>query len=73
MRLLGPIIVIGLVGGILDTTTGLSKIWCFLIGVAAFFLIVLVKSIFTTYRIMRETKGKNKIYIDQNNNIAKAE
>lgn len=71
MRLIVPAIIIGLVGGILDYYTSLHKVWCFLIGVVAFFLFLFIKSLFTTARIMRETKGKKKIWIDQNNRMIK--
>lgn len=73
MKWIVPAIIIGLVGGILDEYTDLHKVWCFLIGVVAFFLYVFIKSIFTTKRIMKQTKGNKKIWIDQNNNVAKAE
>lgn len=35
----------------------MHKVWRFLIGVATFFLYVFVKSIFITFRIMKQTKG----------------
>lgn len=73
MKLLVPAIIIGFVGGMLDSLTELHKIWCFLIGVGAFYVFVLIKSIIITARIMRQTKGAKKIWIDQNNNIIKAE
>lgn len=73
MKLLVPAIIIGFVGGMLDGLTELHKIWCFLIGVGAFYVFVLIKSIIITARIMRQTKGAKKIWIDQNNNIIKAE
>ncbi len=73
MKWIIPAIIIGFVGGLLDEFTELHKIWCFLIGVVAFFLYVLIKSIFTTAKIMKETKGHDKIWIDQNNNIVKTE
>ncbi len=73
MKWLVPAIIIGLVGGILDEATNLHKIWCFLIGVGAFFLFVFVQSLWTTAKIMRKTKGAKKIWIDQNNNLIKSE
>lgn len=73
MKWIVPAIIIGAVGGVLDGCTHLHKIWCFLIGVAAFVCFVFIKSIFTTAKIMRQTKGKKKIWIDQNNNIIKTE
>ncbi len=38
MKMLLPVIIIGLVGGVLDTATDLHKALCFLIGVAAFII-----------------------------------
>lgn len=55
-----PVLIIGLVGGLVESLTGWSKIWCFLIGVAAFYLFVFVKSILITIRIMRKTKGEER-------------
>lgn len=49
MRWLVPAVIIGGVGGWLDTTTDLHKIWCFLIGVAAFYGFLFIKSIFYNY------------------------
>lgn len=72
MKLIIPVVIIGIVGGILDQVTELHKVWCFLIGVAAFIVFLFLKSIFTTIRIM-QTKGKKTIWIDQNNNIIKSE
>lgn len=71
MKWLVPAIIIGLVGGILDEYTELHKVWCFFIGVAAFFLFVLIKSIFITARIRKQAKGHKGIWLDQNNNIAR--
>lgn len=71
MRWIIPVIIIGLVGGVLDKVTELSKVWCFLIGVAVFILLLFVKSIFVTIKVMRQTKGAKKVWIDQNNNIIK--
>lgn len=73
MKWIVPAIIIGLVGGFLDEYTELHKVWCFLIGVVAFYFYVFVKSIFTTIRIMKQTKGHKKIWIDQNNNVVKSE
>lgn len=73
MKLIIPVVIIGIVGGILDQVTELHKVWCFLIGVAAFIVFLFLKSIFTTIRIMQKTKGKKNIWIDQNNNIIKSE
>lgn len=73
MKCFVPAVIIGLVGGMLDTYTDLYKIWCFLIGVAAFIIFLFIKSVFITARIMREAKGKKKVWIDQNNNIIKSE
>lgn len=73
MKLIFPAVVIGLVGGLLDSYTELHKIWCFLIGVATFFLLVFIQSLFTTTKIMKQTKGAKKIWLDQNNNIIKSE
>lgn len=73
MRWIVPAVIIGLVGGILDDRTELNKVWCFIIGIAAYIVFLLIKSLFTTVRIMRETKDKKKIWIDQNNNIVKSE
>lgn len=75
MKWLVPAIIVGLVGGILDEITDLHKFWCFLIGVGAFILYLFIKSIFTTIRIMRQTKGKGakKVWLDQNKNIIKTE
>lgn len=68
MKWFVPAIIIGLVGGMFDEFTDLHKIWCFLIGIAAFFLFILVKSVIQTARTMKETKGRKKIWLDQDNN-----
>ena len=73
MKLLVPIVIVGVVGGLLDGFTDLHKIWCFLIGVVAFFLFVFIKSIFIAFRIMRENKGAKTIWIDQNNKVVKTD
>lgn len=73
MKYLVPAFIIGAVGGLLDGFTDLHRAWCFLIGVATFFLFVLVKSIFATFKIMRQTKSNKRIWIDQNNNIVKVD
>lgn len=73
MKWIVPIVIIGLVGGIMDEITELNKVWCFLIGVAAFIVLLLIKSIFIAARIMLKTKGKKKIWIDQNNNVINSE
>lgn len=73
MKWIVPAIIIGLVGGILDEFTQLHKVLCFIIGIAAYLCFLFIKSMFTTARIMRQTKGKKKVWIDQNNNIAKTE
>lgn len=73
MKYIVPAIIIGLTGGILDELTSLHKVWCFIIGIAAFLCFLFFKSIVITVRIMRETKGKTKIWIDQDNNIVKKE
>lgn len=69
MKWIVPAIIIGLTGGLLDEYTQLHKVWCFIIGVAAFLCFLFIKSIITTARIMKQTKGKSKVWIDQNNNI----
>lgn len=73
MKYLVPAVIIGFVGGMLDTLTGLHKIWCFLIGVAIFCLFLLVKSAFTTNKILKQTKGARKVWLDKNNNVIKAD
>lgn len=73
MKWLMPAIIIGLVGGMLDEYTDLHKIWCFLIGVGAFLVYLLIGSLITTFKIMRKTKGAKKILLDQNNNVVKSE
>lgn len=73
MKWIIPAVIIGLVGGLLDSITTLGKFWCFLLGVAAYIVFVLLKSIITTAKIMRRTKGKKKIWLNQNNNIIKSE
>lgn len=73
MKSIVPAVIIGLVGGILDTCTDLHKIWCLIFGIVAFYVFVFIKSIFITARIMRKTKGKKKIWLDQNNNVVKTE
>lgn len=73
MKWIIPAIIIGLAGGILDEYTQLHKVWCFIIGIAAFLCFLFIKSIFTTARIMRQSKGKKKVLIDRNNNIVKTE
>ena len=71
MKWIVPAIIIGLVGGVLDEVTDLHKVWCFLIGVGAFFLILFLKSIVVAASVMRKTRGAKKIWLDQNNNIIK--
>lgn len=73
MNWIVPAAIIGSVGGALDSLTELNKIWCLLIGVVAFSLFVFIKSIFTTARIMHQTKGKKTIRLDQDSNIMKSE
>lgn len=73
MKWIVPAIIIGLTGGILDECTQLHKVWCFIIGIATFVCFLFIKSIFITARIMRQTKNKKKVWIDQNNNIIKTE
>lgn len=73
MKWIVPIVIIGFVGGIMDEITELNKVWCFLIGVATFIVFLLIKSIFIAARIMLKTKGKKKIWIDQNNNVINSE
>lgn len=73
MKWIVSAIVIGLVGGMLDEFTALHKVWCFLIGVGVLLFAAFVKSIITAARIMRQTKGNKKLWIDQNNNIIKGE
>lgn len=73
IKLLLPAIIMGLVGGMLDTCTDLHKVWCFLFGVAAFFVFLLIQSVIKTAVIMKRTKGSKKICLDQNNNIIKTE
>ena len=51
MKWIVPAIIIGLVGGVLDEITDLHKVWCFLIGVGAFFAFVLIQSIITTIKM----------------------
>lgn len=70
MKIIVPAVIIGLIGGLLDEFTELHKIWCFIIGVAAFFVYVFIKSIFLTIKIKRISKGKKRIWLDQNGNIA---
>lgn len=73
IKLLLPAIIIGLVGGMLDACTSLHKVWCFLLGVAAFFVFLLIQSVIKTVVIMKKTKGSKEIWLDQNNNITKTE
>ena len=73
MKMIVPALIIGLVGGMLDAYTDLHKIWCLILGIVAFYVFVFIKSIFITARIMRKTKGKKKIWLDQNNNVEKTE
>lgn len=65
--------IIGLVGGALDTLTDWHKVWCFLAGVGAFVIYLLVLSIIKTAVIMRKTKGSKTIDLDQYNNIIRHE
>ena len=69
MKWIVPAIIIGLVGGVLDEVTDLHKVWCFIIGVAAFLCFIFIKSIIITGSIMKQTKAKTKIWLDQNNNM----
>lgn len=73
MKWLVPAIIIGFIGGVFDEVTDLHKVWCFLIGVGTFIMFLFIKSIFITARIMRQTKGKKKLWIDQNNNVVKSD
>lgn len=73
MKWIVPAVIIGLVGGILDDRTDINKFWCFLIGVAAYLIFLLIKSLFITVKIMRSSKGKKKVWLDHNNNIVKSE
>lgn len=73
MKLIVPAVIIGLVGGMLDAYTDLHKIWCFLIGAAAFFVFVLVQSIIKTALIRRKTRDTRKVWLNQNNNVVKTE
>lgn len=73
MRWLVPALIIGFVGGVLDEATDLHKAWCFLIGVGVFVFYLFIKSVFITIRVMKETKGAKKIWIDQDNNVIKYE
>ena len=73
MKLLIPISIIGMVGGLIDGLTDLHKVWCFLIGVLTFYLLLFIKSIFTTIKIMKQTKGAKRVWIDQNNNVVKVD
>lgn len=71
MKWLIPCFVICVVGGMIEALTNLSRFWCVLIGIGFWLLILFVKSVITTAKIMRETKGANKIWIDKNNNVIK--
>lgn len=73
MKLIVPVFIIGFIGGLLDTITDLSKFWCFIIGIVAFVCFLFIKSIFKTAQIMKQTKDKKKIWIDQDNNVVKSE
>lgn len=65
--------IIGLVGGALDTLTDWHRFWCFLAGVGAFIVYLLVLSIIKTAVIMRKTNWSKTIVLDQNNNIIRHE
>jgi len=69
MKWIIPAIIIGLVGGVLNTVTDLHKVWCFLIGVAAFIVFLFIQSLIKTAQIMRKTKGVRKVRIDRDNNV----
>lgn len=69
MKWIIPAIIIGLVGGVLNTVTDLHKVWCFLIGVAAFIVFLFIQSVIKTAKIMQKAKGAKKVWIDRNNNI----
>ncbi len=69
MRWIVPVVIIGLVGGMLYEFTTLHKIWCFLIGFGVLLFVLFMKSMITTARIMHQTKGKKRIWVDQNNNV----
>lgn len=69
MKWIIPATIIGLVGGVLNTVTDLHKVWCFLIGVAAFIVLLFIHSVIKTAKIMRKTKGAKKIWIDRDNNL----
>lgn len=53
MRNVVPLFIIGGIGGMLDASTELHKIWCLFIGIIAFYLFILVKLLFTTCKIMK--------------------
>lgn len=69
MKIVVPAVIIGLVGGLLDEFTELHKIWCFIIGLTAFFAYVFIKSIFQTIKVKRLSKDKKRVWFDQNGNI----
>lgn len=73
MKWVIPACVIGLVGGAFEALTNWHRVWCLLIGIGFWLLILFIKSVITTAKIMRETKGAKKIWIDQNNNVIRQE
>lgn len=68
-----PCSVICIVGGMVEALTNLNRVWCVLIGIGVWLLILFIKAAITTSKIMRETKGAKKIWIDQNNNVIRQE
>lgn len=73
MKWLIPCFVICVVGGMVEVLTNISRFWCVLIGIGFWLLILFIKSVITTAKIMRETKGAKKIWIDHNNNVIRQE
>ena len=64
-----PAIFISAVGGILDTITDLHKIWCFLIGVLAFYVCLLLRSAWITLELFiqkRFADGLEQNFITNN-------
>ena len=60
MKWIIPPIIIGLVGGVLDHCTDLHKVWCFLIGVGAFLVWLLIESAIKTAVILLKRRNANR-------------
>lgn len=54
MKWITPACVIGLIGGAFEALTNWHRVWCLLIGIGFWLLILFIKSVITTAKIMRK-------------------